>query len=307
MDRGGRFAQTLSRRHKPDGTAPAASPSRITLALRRLLVRVSQTRSIRTLEFALMAAIVGGAGIYGTVRGGHVPAVSAWFNELGDRGANAAGFQLIEADVRGHNRLRRNEILALAGITETTSVMLFDADRARDKLKANPWIVEAVIRKLYPHRIEIEITEREGFALWQRAGKLAIVSKDGTVLEQIEDGREEKLPLFVGDGAAQRAAEFLAVLERFPEIRDQIYGSVLIAERRWNLRLKNGADVRLPEGSPAAALALLVELDRTKKILSRDVAMIDLRIPGQVIVKMTDAAAAAFDAQRKPAKKKGAT
>jgi cell division protein FtsQ len=307
MDRGGRFAQSLSRRLTPGGAAAAASPSRITLALRRLLVRVSRTGSIRALEFALMAVIVGGAGIYGTVRGGHLPAVGAWFNDLGDRGANAAGFQLLEADVRGHNRLRRDEILTLAGITDTTSVMLFDADRGRDKLKANPWIAEAVIRKLYPHRIEIEITEREGFALWQRAGKLAIVSRDGTVLEQIDDGRDEKLPLFVGEGAAQRAAEFLAVLERFPLIRDQLYGSVLIAERRWNLRLKSGVDIRLPEGSPAAALATLVELDRTKKILSRDVAMIDLRIPGQVIVKMTDAAAAAFDLQRKPPKKKGAT
>jgi cell division protein FtsQ len=128
--------------------------------------------------------------------------------------------------------------------------VLLDADSAREKLKSNPRIAEAVIRKLYPNRIEIEVVEREAFALWQRGGKLAIVSHDGTVLEEIKDGRQEKLPLVVGEGAAKHAAEFLAVLDRFPAIKAEVYGAVFVAERRWNLRLNNGMDVRLPEGDP---------------------------------------------------------
>jgi cell division protein FtsQ len=68
---------------------------------------------------------------------------------------------------------------------------------------------------------------------------------------------------------------------------------VLVAERRWNLRLKNGIDVRLPEIDPGRALDTISTLDREKKLLSRDVALIDLRLPDRVTVQLSDAAAAA--------------
>ena len=43
------------------------------------------------------------------------------------------------------------------------------------------------------------------------------------------------------------------------------------AERRWNLRLKNGIDVRLPETDVEGALETLARLDREKNLLIRDI------------------------------------
>jgi cell division protein FtsQ len=307
MDFGGRFPEQMSHRASPAGVLVAASPSKFSLLFRRLLVRFSHTKTVRVVETLLTLTLLCGAAIYGTLRGGHMPVVNEWMTDVGDRVAFFAGFEIADADVRGHNRLRREQILAAAGITPHTSLVLLNADVARDKLKSNPWIADAVVRKFYPTRIEIEVTEREAFALWQRQGKLAIVARDGTVLEEISGERPEKLPLIVGEGAARAAAEFLAVLDRFPAIKSQVYGAVFIAERRWNLRMTNGMDVRLPENDLVVALDALQKLNRDQKIFTRDIEMIDLRIPGQVIVRMSDAAAAAYDAQRKPAKTKGAS
>ena len=55
------------------------------------------------------------------------------------------------------------------------------------------------------------------------------------------------------------------------------------------------------------ALDTLVKLDRDNKILSRDIAAIDLRLPDRVTVRLSDEAAAArLDALKaKNAKKKG--
>lgn len=297
----------MSRRASPDGVLVAASPSKFSLFFRRVLVNLSHRKSVRVAETLLTIGVVAGALVLGTVRGGHMPFVNDTITEIGDRIAYFAGFEIADADVRGHNRLRREQVLAAAGITEHTSLVLLNADTARDKLKSNPWIADAVVRKFYPNRIEIEVTEREAFALWQRKGKLAIVSRDGTVLEEISGDRPEKLPLVVGEGAARAAAEFLAVLDRFPSIKAEVYGAVFIAERRWNLRMTNGIDVRLPEHNLIVAFEALTKLSRDQKIFTRDIEMIDLRIPGQVVVRMSDAAAAAYDAQRKPAKTKGAT
>jgi cell division protein FtsQ len=306
MDFGGRFPEQMSRRASPDGVLVAASPSKFSLLFRRVLVNLSHKKSVRAAEVLLTIGIIGGAVVLGTTRGGHMPAVNEWMKDVGDRVAYYAGFEIADAEVRGHNRLRREQILAAAGITPHTSLVLLNADVARDKLKSNPWIADAVVRKYYPNRIEIEVTEREAFALWQRNGKLAIVSRDGTVLEEVTE-RPEKLPLVVGTGAAKTAHDFLSVLDRFPAIKAEVYGAVYVAERRWNLRMTNGMDVRLPEQNLIVALEALVKLSQDQKIFSRDIEMIDLRIPGQVVVRMSDAAASAYDAQRMPAKKKGAS
>jgi cell division protein FtsQ len=78
----------------------------------------------------------------------------------------------------------------------------------------------------------------------------------------------------------------------------------MVADRRWNLRLKNGIDVRLPETNVEQALDRLVALDREKKILSRDILAIDLRLPDRVTVRLSDAAAAAREEALKDKKKK---
>jgi cell division protein FtsQ len=72
-----------------------------------------------------------------------------------------------------------------------------------------------------------------------------------------------------------------------------VEASVLVAERRWNLRLKNGIEVRLPETDPEHALQTLVQLDHDKKLLSRDIVAVDLRLADRVTVRLSDAAAQA--------------
>jgi cell division protein FtsQ len=68
---------------------------------------------------------------------------------------------------------------------------------------------------------------------------------------------------------------------------------VLVAERRWNLHLKNGVEVLLPEDRPEQALRILANLDRSKQLLSRDIVTVDLRLADRVTVRLSDAAAAA--------------
>src|SRR6185312_8114341 len=61
---------------------------------------------------------------------------------------------------------------------------------------------------------------------------------------------------------------------------------------------------RLPETNVEQALDRLVALDREKKILSRDILAIDLRLPDRVTVRLSDAAAAAREEALKEKKKK---
>jgi cell division protein FtsQ len=220
--------------------------------------------------------------------------------------ANAAGFRIESIALAGQSRLSRDEILSLAGITGRTSLLFLDAGEARARLKANPWIAEATILKLYPGRLHIGVTERDAFALWQRDGKVEVIADDGTVVEPF-DSRFASLPLVVGVGAETRAKDFLALLDKYSSIRDQLHAAILVAERRWNVMLKNGIDVQLPEAEVEQALDTLIKLDRDNKILSRDIATIDLRLPDRVTVRLSDETAAARQEalKAKAPKKKG--
>src|ERR1700753_1290543 len=197
---------------------------------------------------------------------------------------------------------------ALGGVNGRSSLLFLDAETVRDKLKANPWIGDATVLKLYPNRLQIDIVERSAFALWQRVGRLAVIADDGAVLEPYVTRRFAKLPLVVGKGAETRAKDFLSLLDRYPQVRAQTKAAIFVGERRWNLRLSDGLDIRLPENDVGNALAALSTLDKEDKLFSRDIVAVDMRLPDRLTVQLSDDAAKAREdllKDKKPKKKAG--
>jgi cell division protein FtsQ len=285
-------------RRAPQARLDLAPPSRFTLFMRRLFVRLSEP-PLRHVGLMLFLSLFAGTGAYGAVRGGHAEAFSNALHEAGDAIARGFGLGIVQAEVSGNRYLSREEILERAGITAQTSLLLLDAEGVRGALKEDARVVEASVRKLYPDRLEIAIEEREGFARWQRGGKMHLIARDGTVLESDIGSKSVDLPLVIGPGASTRAGALLDLIERFPSVREATRAGILVAERRWNLRLKNGIDIRLPEEDPALALERLVLLDKSQQIMTRDVTVIDLRVPDRVAVGLSDEAAAALKKQPK--------
>jgi cell division protein FtsQ len=244
------------------------------------------------------------AACYGVVKGNHLPAVIDWAKTARDTTANSLGFRIATISLSGEKEISREEILKAIGVNGQTSLLFLDADAARARLLTNPRIGDAAVLKLYPDRLQITITERQAFALWQQDGHVSVIADDGTVLEPFS-GQYGGLPLVVGKGAEREAKDFLGIVDHYPDIRSAVRASIMVAQRRWNLRLINGIDVELPEIGIETALQRLVTLDRDKKLLSRDVAVIDLRIPDRVTVRMSPAAAQARrEEQEDSAKKK---
>jgi cell division protein FtsQ len=294
----GNFHRSSVLRRAPQGRLDLSPPSRFTLFMRRMFVRLSEP-PLRHVGLMLFISLFAGTGAYGAVRGGHAETFQNVMLDAGDTIARGFGFGIVQAEVTGNRYLSREEILDRAGITTQTSLLLLDAEGVRVALKEDARVAEARVRKLYPDRLEISIEEREGYARWQRAGKTHLIARDGTVLENDIGGKSIDLPLVVGAGAEKRAAAFLDLIARFPSVKEVTRAGILVAERRWNLLLKNGIDVRLPEEDPALALERLVTLDQSRQIMTRDVTVIDLRVPDRVAVGLTDETAAALKKQPK--------
>ncbi|MCG2628641.1 cell division protein FtsQ/DivIB [Bradyrhizobium sp. WYCCWR 13023] len=249
--------------------------------------------------------LIGSCGL-GIVKGGHLQDFITAVSDARNAMANSAGFRITSVVINGRKQLSQDEILAIGGVSGRSSLLFLDADDVRDKLKANPWIADATVLKLYPGQLMIEITERKAFALWQEAGRLSVIADDGALLEPYVSRRFLSLPLVVGKGADTQARDFLALLARYPQVNSVTKAAIYVGERRWNLRLKDGLDVRLPEQDVGNALAALSKLDKDERLFSKDIVAIDMRLPDRLVVQLSDDAAKAREDLFKDKKKKKA-
>ena len=311
MDCRGQLVQSLKSKSNRPGSAatrlrthawsaPAVGWQRVVRRCFSALDNINVPRGVGSSAAALLLLA---SVSYGVVKGGHGPAIAANVQNLCDDAANAAGFHIAEVALAGEYEVGREEILNLAGITDRSSLLFLDAAEARARLLTNPWVAEATVLKLYPGRLRIEIKERKPFALWQKDARVSLIAADGTVLEPYVPQRFASLPLVVGQGAERESQDLLAMIARYPVIARQLHASVLVAERRWNLHLKSGVEVLLPESGPEQALRTLADLDREKRLLSRDIVAVDLRLVDRVTVRLSDGVAAAREEALKAAAK----
>jgi cell division protein FtsQ len=269
----------------------------------RLIARFERAIPSRIGVIATVVILSGSAAL-GTVKGGHVEELTTALSDARNALANSVGFRITAVAINGRKQLTQDEVLAVGGVNGRSSLLFLDAAVVRDKLKANPWIGEATVQKFYPGQLQIDIVERSAFALWQQDGRLSVIADDGAVLEPYVSRRFKGLPLIVGKGAETRARDFLALVDRYPQVRAIMKAAVFVGERRWNLRLKDGLDVRLPENDVGNALATLTRLDKEERLFSRDITAVDMRLPDRLTVRLSEDAAKARDDLFKDKKKK---
>jgi cell division protein FtsQ len=221
---------------------------------------------------------------YGAWLGGEIPVVvQAVTSRL--------GFAIEEVKVSGHHQTSEIDILERLGLDGWTSTIGFDAEAARERIASLPWVETVAVRKIYPDALEIRLSERQPFAIWQHGNELSLIERDGHLIAPYGRGHHAALPLIIGQGAPQAAPAFIDKLRGFPELASRAKGYIRVAERRWDVRFENGVTVKLPAAGEDQALASLASLDRESGLLSRDILAVDMRFADRLVVQLTPEAA----------------
>lgn len=272
----------------------AAAPRR-PLRRRTRIGFIAWPPSRRTLQVAgaaLAIAVAAGGSLY-LWRVGPPEIVADAVAELRAmplRTTAAAGLSVQEIFVEGRDETSSAEILAALGLERGTPILDFDPAEAKRELERLPWIREAAVERRLPDTVHVRIVERKPLALWQRHGQLAVIDRDGVEIRTADPARFNHLPVVVGDDAPKHAAQLLALLATEPDLERRVTAAIRVGGRRWNLQLDadNGVvvDVQLPEVNPGAAWMRLAELNRTNKLLDRNITTIDLRIPDRLILRV---------------------
>jgi cell division protein FtsQ len=247
-------------------------------------------RTLRIGAFSFLAVLlVGGAS--------HAIA-SGW---VGERVAEArhgliaiaagSGLTVRNVLVEGRVETPTADILQALNAERGAPLLGIDVAAAKERLEKLPWVKTATVERSPPDTLRVRVEERKAFALWQRGRRLSVIDREGTVIIKDQLARFADRPLVVGEGAELRAVEIVDLLALDPQFGKEVEAAVLVSGRRWNLRLAGGIEVRLPEEGMEAAWWRLARMVRDEKLLTRAVAIIDLRQPDRAIVRLTPEAA----------------
>jgi cell division protein FtsQ len=160
-----------------------------------------------------------------------------------------------EVNRNSESTIRANAVHRLAG-----SFLTIDLQKSRAAFEAVPWVRQAVVRRVWPMRLAVQLEEHRPLALWAAAdGNDRLVNSFGEVFEaNIGDVEDDGLPSLAGpDGSAP---QMLALLQHLgPALVPLNAGSIdklaLSARGSWRATMEKGAVIELGRGSEAEVIA----------------------------------------------------
>lgn len=165
------------------------------------------------------------------------------------------------------------------------NILSIDLARARAAFESVPWVRQAQLRRIWPDRLAVHLSEHQPAALWLgEDGSERLVNQQGEVFEaNLGDVEDEKLPEFSGPegSAAQMLALYRRLLPLFEADRMLPVSLQLSGRGSWRLELDTGASVQLGRGSDDEVVArterFLRTLAQVTDRFQRDLEHADLR------------------------------
>ena len=128
-----------------------------------------------------------------------------------------------------------------------------DLRKAREAFEAVPWVRRAIVRRVWPDRLIVQLDEHRAAALWQAEDRGdRLVNAQGEVfIANVGDVEDEALPTFGGPegSAAQVLAMFRRLEPVFRRLDMEIDMLTLSTRGSWRALLDSGAAVELGRGS----------------------------------------------------------
>ncbi len=249
----------------------------------RRSARVLLVRLRRALAGAVVLSLVAAGGVM-LWRMHVVGRAGDWASSQFLTRTAAAGFRVKDIVVTGRTQVNAEDILAHLSIKKDMPIFGVDIAQAQKSLNDISWVKNVSISRRLPDEIIVALEERRPAALWQFQKKLSLIDDTGVVLADENLGAWKQLPLVVGEDAPAQAGALLSMLAAEPVVANNFVSATRVGGRRWDLYLKNGLVVRLPERDMELALHSLVALQENKNVFGREISAIDLRQSDRLVL-----------------------
>lgn len=239
--------------------------------------------SPRAVVLSIVAGVLVLTGVLAT--GARADRIGASIGRGVDGMAVGMGLKLEKVFIEGESAEATAAIQRAVQLNADQAMTSIDLDAVRERVEGVGWVKSARVVRLLPNTLIVHVVEHDRLAIWQAGGRNMVIDSHGQVIRGADAGRYPNLPLVVGKGAEQAAAEVLPLIAQRPRLMARLEALVRVDERRWDLRLKDGSLIQLPATDQDAALIQLDALDQRERLLELGFARIDLRTPSEVAVR----------------------
>ena len=197
-----------------------------------------------------------------------------------------AGYRVDNILVEGRKYSDPDILRGLINVKKGDPLFSFDPQEAKKLIEGIGWVKSARVERRLPDTVYIKLNERRPLVLWENNNQLHLIDSDGEFLTQDNLGAFKHLLMIRGKGAPDKAKNLIGLLDAEPDLKSRIDHAQRIDERRWNLHLTDGKQIKLPETDMGLALRNVMLHQEQDNILDKaSIAMIDARYQGRLIIR----------------------
>lgn len=167
---------------------------------------------------------------------------------------NSPLFKITERNVEGNNRVSSEDIILSSNIVNGDSFIFFDKEEVENNVKKLPLIEDVRVRRNFPNKITIEVSERQPAASVQFSNKYILVDRFGYIIGENESvlvtltqitGALENREILLGDllfnYVDEQKKELLQLIFNGENIYK--YKDINLSDDRAQMILKDGVEI----------------------------------------------------------------
>ena len=191
---------------------------------------------------------------------------------------------LKEVYVSGRINESRANILNAINVTLGESLLTIDLKNIRENLNNLSWVKDSSVYLLPLGQLEIEIYEYIPFGKYtDENNNTFLINKSGVKFSNININEFESLFKLNGKDALLKVTELPLIINKLKSFNFNASRIERIDSRRWNIYLKEGFLIKLPNINPLNSIDALYKLDNN--INYNNLTFVDLRIKDRVSLK----------------------
>ncbi len=215
-------------------------------------------------------------------------------------------FYIDKISVQGADKLGPEEIIRLSGLQTGHNIFSVDGNQISQALKVHPMVEDIKVVRHWPRHLEIQVTERQAWALTPYQGAFLCLDKDGIVIDKLNTFSVDQYCIITLDqlpeqvvlgqvldpeavGAIRQVWDAIPA-ESKADISDYHYVNAskeIILYTSKGTEIKFGALERLDEKVQSLLQIISIEKDYEEQGQT-GLSYVDLRFKGQPVVKTMD-------------------
>ncbi len=183
----------------------------------------------------------------------------------------------------------QQEVLKAAGLEGSKPgqkpLMAFSTQEIKNNLDSLAWVKSSSVKKVLPDSLYLTIETRQPFVVVETDNKVLVYDSIGNVLPVHPVDVSSDLLRLTGEGAFESAVDLLNIVADSPDLFSEIELARRVSDRRWDIYLKNGLLVKMPENYSTYAWQEITRLAQQNALFDYNVKVVDLRIDDRVTIQ----------------------